>query len=81
MAVVMRLARHGKKKQPFYRIVACDQRFPRDGRYLDIVGLYDPRAATGNVRVEMEKYQSWLQKGAKPTLRVRDIVSLSTKVV
>ena len=77
MAVVVRLARHGKKKQPFYRIVAADQRFPRDGRYLEVVGIYNPRIQEAPVQLNTEKYQSWLLKGAKPTKRVQDIVKLS----
>ncbi|MBI2608403.1 MAG: 30S ribosomal protein S16 [Deltaproteobacteria bacterium] len=76
MAVVIRLARHGKKKQPFYRLVVADQRFPRDGRYIDILGYYNPRGEKETVHLEKEKIEEWLKKGAKPTLRVRDVLKL-----
>ena len=73
MAVKLRLTRIGKKKQPQYRIVAADARSPRDGRFIDKVGTYDPmkgRDDPSRVVIETEKVQAWLAKGAQPTDRV-----------
>ena len=74
MAVVIRLARHGTNNKPFYRVVVADSRFPRDGRYLDMIGYYDPRYKGEAIQLKKDKLDSWLKKGAKPTLRVRDII-------
>ena len=68
MSVRIRLSRHGAKKKPFYRIVVCDQRFPRDGRYIEQVGIYDPKAATGAIKLNQEKIAAWIKRGAKWTL-------------
>jgi small subunit ribosomal protein S16 len=67
--VKIRLARHGRKKVPIYRIVAADIRAPRDGRYLERVGWYDPRAKDDSekVKLKVDRYEYWLSKGAKPT--------------
>ncbi len=67
MAVKIRLARHGSKKNPFYRVVVADIRAARDGRNLVQVGTYDPLADPAEVRLDAEKIASWLKKGAKPT--------------
>ena len=58
MSVSIRMSRHGAKKKPFYRIVVSDQRFPRDGRYIEQVGTYDPSARTGGVKLNREKIGS-----------------------
>jgi small subunit ribosomal protein S16 len=79
MAVVIRLARHGKKKQPFYRVVVADQRFPRDGRYIENIGYYNPCGEEETIHIEKEKLDEWIKKGAKPTLRVRDVIKRSLK--
>lgn len=71
MAVVIRLTRRGKKKQPFYRIVVADERFPRDGRYLEIVGTYDPRSDA--VTVKKEKAEKWIKNGARLSGTVKRI--------
>ena len=81
MAVVIRLARYGKRHQPFYRLVVADQRFPRDGRYLDIVGNYNPRVEGDGVSLQKDKYNNWLAKGAQPTLRVQNIVKRCKTVI
>ena len=77
MAVRLRLTRVGKKKQPSYRIVAADSRSPRDGRYLEIVGTYDPRREPSAVTVDNEKAIAWLEKGALPTERVEKLLKIS----
>ncbi len=73
--VKLRLARMGSKKRPFYRIVAADERAPRDGRFLDIVGHYDPRTEPHTLKVDMEKVEKWLSRGAKATDRVRKLLA------
>jgi small subunit ribosomal protein S16 len=77
VAVRLRLTRVGKKKQPSYRIVAADARSPRDGKYLEIVGTYDPRREPSAITVDNEKAISWLQKGAQPSERVRKLLEVS----
>ena len=67
MPVTIRLSRHGAKKHPFYRIVVADSRFPRDGRYIEQLGTYDPAPEPARVTVKLEKLESWLSKGARPT--------------
>lgn len=67
MAVHIRLARHGSKKAPFYRVVVTDQRNPRDGRFIDNLGTYDPRAGDGDLRVDRERYDAWCKQGARPS--------------
>ena len=77
MAVRLRLTRKGKKKQPTYRIVAADQRAPRDGRFIEIVGFYDPRAEPSVVRVDNDKAVKWLKHGAQPSERVKKLLMIS----
>ena len=74
MAVKIRLARHGKKKYPFYRIVAADIQAPRDGRFLEILGTYDPNLEPAAVKLEGERIQYWIDKGAIPTDTVRSLL-------
>ena len=77
MAVSMRLMRFGGKKTPFYRIVVSDSRFPRDGRYIDQVGTYNPRKDPVEVQFKEEKAIQWLKKGVKPTPTVRQLLMKS----
>lgn len=73
MALKIRLARHGTKKRPYYRIVVADSRAPRDGRFIDRVGSYNPmlpKDSEDRVKLEVEKIKEWLSKGARPTERV-----------
>lgn len=73
MALKIRLARHGAKKRPFYRIVVADSRAPRDGRYIERIGSYNPLLAQtdeNRVSIDVEKAREWLGKGARPTDRV-----------
>lgn len=67
MAVKLRLMRFGKKKQPVYRLVAADARAPRDGRFIEILGTYEPRQEPSRVIINRERVQDWLSKGAQPT--------------
>ena len=77
MAVRLRLMRMGKKKQPTYRIVAADSRSPRDGRFIEIVGTYDPRREPSAVTVDNDKAVEWLRKGAQPSERVQKLLQIS----
>ena len=74
MAVKIRLQRRGTKKRPYYAIVVADTRTPRDGRFIDRVGEYDPRKDPPLVHLAREKYDEWLKKGAKPSEAVSQIV-------
>ncbi len=77
MAVKLRLTRVGKKKQPQYRIVAADSRSPRDGRFIEILGHYDPRQEPSALTVDNEKAVKWLSDGAQPTERVAKLLQIS----
>jgi small subunit ribosomal protein S16 len=74
MAVKIRLARHGSKKNPRYRIVVAHSESPRDGRYIEQVGLYDPTRSPSLVQFQAEKLAAWLKKGARPTLTVAQLM-------
>jgi len=71
MAVKIRLRRMGAKKAPFYRIVVADSRYPRDGRFIEELGYYDPTKEPSLVKVDAEKVQKWMQNGAQPTDTVK----------
>jgi small subunit ribosomal protein S16 len=74
MAMKIRLARGGSKKRPFYRIVAADSRMPRDGRFIEKLGTYNPllpKDSEERVQMDVEKVQAWIAKGAQPTDRVK----------
>ena len=79
MSTRIRLSRHGAKKKPFYRIVVCDQRFPRDGLYIEQVGTYDPNANTGAIKLNQEKVDTWIKRGAKPTQTVSELIKQQKK--
>jgi small subunit ribosomal protein S16 len=74
MAVKIRLARHGAKKRPFYRIVVADSEFPRDGRYLENVGTYNPLMDPADVTLKQERIKYWIEKGAIPTDTVKSLL-------
>ena len=74
MAVRIRLARHGRKKQPFYRIVVANSEAPRDGSFLEIVGTYDPMQDPAQVNFHYGKLQTWLDKGAQPSQTVKSLL-------
>ncbi len=74
MAVKIRLARFGTKKKPFYRIVVADAVFPRDGRFIERVGTYDPRKNPPEVTLKEDRIVEWLGKGARPTQTVAQLL-------
>ena len=75
MAVKIRMTRMGKKKKPFYRIVAANSEAPRDGKFLDIVGTYDPMQDPAVIQLDTEKLQEWMGKGAIPTGTVKTLIN------
>ncbi len=77
MAVKLRLKRMGSKQKPFYRIVAADSRSPRDGRFIETVGTYNPILKDNNITVDEEKVMKWIGNGAQPTDTVKNILSKS----
>jgi len=77
MAIVMRLARFGGKKKPFYRIVVSDSRFPRDGRFIEKIGTYDPNKDPAEVHIMEDRAMEWYKRGAQPTKTVRKLLRQS----
>ncbi len=75
MAVRIRLKRMGAKKSPFYRVVVADSRSPRDGRFIEEIGIYNPLTQPVEVKIDEEKALKWLQNGAKPSDTVRSLFS------
>ena len=71
MAVKIRLRRMGAKKSPFYRVVVADSRFPRDGRFIEEIGTYDPTTEPSTIKIDADKAKQWLSNGAQPTDTVR----------
>lgn len=76
--VKIRLARHGSKKRPFYRIVVANSASPRDGRFIEQIGLYDPTRSPVFVQIDLEKLNAWRAKGAQPTLTVLQLIEQAT---
>ncbi|NMB30395.1 MAG: 30S ribosomal protein S16 [Clostridiales bacterium] len=74
MAVKIRLRRLGAKKAPFYRIVVADSRYPRDGRFIEEIGYYDPMKEPAEVKVDAEKALKWIENGAQPTDTVKNLL-------
>jgi small subunit ribosomal protein S16 len=79
MAVRIRLTKKGRKKQPFYRIVVANSEAPRDGKFLDIVGTYNPMENPAVVMIDDEKLQGWIAKGALPTETVANLIKKHAK--
>ena len=78
MAVKIRLRRMGAKKAPFYRVVVADSRFPRDGRFIEEIGYYDPMTEpAATIKIDAEKAQQWIKNGAQPTDTVRTLLKKS----
>jgi small subunit ribosomal protein S16 len=77
LAVKIRLARHGAKKAPFYRVVVSDGRARRDGRFIEIVGRYNPRTAPSTVELDLEKVDAWIAKGAQPTEAAGKLIAIA----
>ncbi len=74
MPVRIRLARHGRKKRPFYKIVVAHSEAPRDGRFIESIGIYNPLTDPKEVKIHAERLQYWLQQGAEPTDTVRNLI-------
>ena len=74
MSVKIRLRRMGAKKAPFYRIVVADSRYPRDGRFIEEVGFYDPTKEPSVIKVDAEKVEKWISSGAQPTDTVKALL-------
>ncbi len=74
MAVRIRLARHGRKKAPYYRLVVADSRSPRDGRFIEMIGTYNPLKSPSEITVDAEKAVQWLRNGAQPSDTARAIL-------
>ena len=72
--VKIRLRRMGAKKAPFYRVVVADSRYPRDGRFIEEIGTYDPRQNPVAVNIDTDRAQAWIKAGAQPTDTVRDLL-------
>jgi small subunit ribosomal protein S16 len=77
VAVKLRLMRMGKKKQPTYRVVAADARSPRNGRFIEIIGTYDPRQEPSVVKIDTDKANDWIRKGAQPTETVARLLKVA----
>ena len=74
MAAKIRLARVGSKKNPIYRVVVADSRSPRDGKFIEIVGRYNPQTQPSTIEIDEEKVKEWISKGAQPTDSVRRLM-------
>ena len=79
MAVNIRLRRMGAKKAPFYRIVVADSRYPRDGRFIEEIGTYDPTKNPSVVNLDVEKANKWIATGAQPTDTVKKILKIASE--
>ena len=79
MAVKLRLTRIGSKKNPIYRVVAADSRSPRDGKFIEIVGRYNPQTDPSTIDLDEDKIQAWLDKGAQPTDTVRRLMKAKNR--
>ncbi|MDP4132631.1 MAG: 30S ribosomal protein S16 [Bacillota bacterium] len=74
MAVKIRLRRMGAKKNPFYRVVVADSRFPRDGRFIEEIGTYNPMVDPSEIKIDAEKANKWISEGAQPTESVKSLL-------
>lgn len=77
MSVKIRLKRMGMKKKPFYRVVVADERSPRDGRFIEEIGTYDPNKEPSEIKIDAEKAKQWIANGAQPTDTVRVLLKKS----
>ncbi len=77
MAVKIRLRRMGAKKAPYYRVVVADSRYPRDGRFIEEIGSYDPMKNPAEIKIDAEKAEKWIKNGAQPTDTVKVILKKS----
>lgn len=79
MSVKIRLSRHGAKKRPFYRIVVSDSRSPRDGKFIEQVGTYNPKAISGEIKIDREKVEKWQRRGAQLSQTVLELIKKPPK--
>ena len=79
MAVKIRLARHGAKKRPYYRVVVADSRYPRDGRFIEEIGTYNPCVSPAEIKIDLEKIADWQSKGAQLTDAVAALVKAANE--
>ncbi len=80
--VKIRLARYGSKKHPVYRVVVCDERAPRDGRFIERVGFFNPHIDTdASLQLNLERVQHWIKNGAQPTDKVKSLIARLNKAV
>ena len=77
MAVKLRLTRIGAKKNPYYRVVVADSRYPRDGRFIDIIGTYNPMVSPAEITIDADKAKTWIKNGAQPTDTVKALLKKS----
>mgnify|MGYP002580807741 CR=1 FL=1 len=77
MAVKIRLKRMGMKKKPFYRVVVADERSPRDGRFIEEIGYYDPMTEPATIKIDVESAKTWIKNGAQPTDTARTLLKKS----
>ncbi len=77
MAVKIRLRRMGAKKAPFYRVVVADSRYPRDGRFIEEIGYYNPMTEPADIKIDADKAKEWIAKGAQPTDTAKSILKKS----
>ncbi|NCO65225.1 MAG: 30S ribosomal protein S16 [Candidatus Aquicultor secundus] len=77
MAVKIRLSRVGGKKNPHYRVVVADSRAPRDGRFIEIIGRYNPQTDPSTIEIDNEKASAWLKNGAQPTEQVKNLLKIA----
>ena len=75
--VKIRLKRMGAKKAPFYRVVVADSRYPRNGRFIDEIGTYDPKTDPSTINIDAQKAQKWIATGAQPTDTVKELLKIS----
>ena len=80
MAVKIRLRRMGQKKAPFYRVVVADSRYPRDGRFIEEIGYYNPITEPAEIKIDAEKAKKWISNGAQPTETVKSLLKKSNIV-
>jgi small subunit ribosomal protein S16 len=80
MAVTLRLARRGAKKAPFYHVVATDSRNPRDGKFTEEIGTYDPKFSPAKVTLKQDRLELWLSRGATPSATVKQLIKLVKKL-
>jgi len=81
MAVAIRLKREGTRNSPYYKIVVADQRKPRDGKFIEIIGTYDPKKAGENYSIKLDRADYWVGVGARPSQTVGNIITKARKVV